>query len=435
MQSASSGGGRVGSLRETRNLGHGRRSLSPVMSFPFTRLAIVAILTLVLAGGCATVPPVQVPLDKLTATEAARARANLRVFSTVWDLVNRKHYDPKTQGERWDAAAREFGPKAAAAKTQAELYDVLNAMLAPLADSHTAALTPERARERRTQTRARTGFGMLRLSGRWIVNEVLPQSPADVAGIKPGWVVVSRDGRPLDGQPEYRPKEGESVDFEFIDEREQTVKLTLVAQPLSIGSRQVMRRLEGGFVYLRFDEFAAKDRRWLSVQLKENLDAPGVVIDLRRNPGGETFSLGITIGEFFTKPVDCGTFVSRSGSRTEKDSWQLGSARYQGRVVVLVDRASGSAAEIFAAVLQDHGRAKLVGRRTAGAVLGSWFYGLPDGGELQLSREDYYAPKGRRIERAGVEPDYAIPRTFEDLRAGRDRDLEIALELLRGERN
>lgn len=380
-------------------------------------------------------PPVQVPLDNLSVADAARARENLRVFNTVWDLVNRKHYDPKTQGERWDAAAKEFGPRAAGAKTRAELYDVLNDMLAPLEDSHTAALTPDRAHERRTQRRARTGFGMLRLSGRWVVNEVLPESPADVAGVKLGWVVVSRNGQSLDVQPEFRPKDGDSVDFEFLDEREQTVKLTLVARPLSIGSRQVVRKLDGGFVYLRFDEFAGKDRRWLSTQLKENLSAPGVVIDLRRNPGGETFSLGITIGEFFTKPVDCGTFVSRSGSRTEKDSWQLGSARYQGKVVVLVDRASGSAAEIFAAVLQDHERAKLVGRRTAGAVLGSWFYGLPDGGELQLSREDYYAPKGRRIERAGVEPDFAIPRTFEDLRAGRDRDLEIALEILRGERS
>lgn len=380
-------------------------------------------------------PPVQVPLENMTAADAARARENLRVFNAVWDLVNRKHYDPKTRGERWDAAAKEFAPKAAAARTEAELYDVLNAMLDPLDDSHTAALTPERARERYTQKRARTGFGMLRLSGRWIVNEVLPESPADMAGVKPGWLVVSRNGRPLEAQPEFRPKEGDSVEFEFIDEREQTVKLTLVAQQLSIGSRQVVRQLPGGFVYLRFDEFAAKDRRWLSAQLKENLAAPGVVIDLRRNPGGETFSLGITIGEFFDRPVDCGTFVSRSGSRSEKDSWQLGSARYKGKVVVLVDRASGSAAEIFAAVLQDHERAKLVGRRTAGAVLASMFYGLPDGGELQLSREDYYAPKGRRIERAGVEPDFAIPRTFEDLRTGRDRDLELALEILRGERS
>jgi len=98
---------------------------------------------------------------------------------------------------------------------------------------------------------------------------------------------------------------------------------------------------------------------------------------------------------------------------------------------VLVGSASGSAAEIFSAVLQDHERATVVGRRTAGAVLASWFYRLPDGGELQLSREDYIAPQGRRIEGVGVEPDVVVPRTLNDLRAGRDRDLDVALEILR----
>ena len=58
-------------------------------------------------------------------------------------------------------------------------------------------------------------------------------------------------------------------------------------------------------------------------------------------------------------------------------------------------------------------------------------YRLPDGGELQLSREDYVAPKGRRIEAAGIEPDIVVPRLLRDIRAGRDADLETALRILR----
>jgi len=130
--------------------------------------------------------------------------------------------------------------------------------------------------------------------------------------------------------------------------------------------------------------------------------------------------------------VDCGTFISRSGSRSIKNSWQLGSANYRGRVVVLVNGSTGSAAEIFSAVLQDHGRATLIGRRTAGAVLASWYYWLPDGGQLQLSREDYVAPKGRRLEGAGIVPDVVVERTLAEMRSGRDWDLEAALQVLRG---
>ena len=63
-------------------------------------------------------------------------------------------------------------------------------------------------------------------------------------------------------------------------------------------------------------------------------------------------------------------------------------------------------------------------------MLASWYHGLPDGGELQLSREDYVTPKGRRLEKNGVEPDVKVARTVADVRAGRDVDLEAALRVL-----
>lgn len=381
--------------------------------------------------GCATVPPAQVSLADFPPTQIAEARENLRVFNAVWDLVNRKHYNPDTRGPTWDRAAAEYGPRAAAAKDDRALYTVLNAMLAPLQDSHTFAITQAQATERRSQVRARTGFNMQRVDGRWVVSDVLPKSPADQAGVKIGWIVVARNGEALGERIDFRPKEGEEASWDFLNERDEKVRVSPTAQRLSTASRQLVKELGDGFVYLRFDEFNRHDRRWLAAQLKTYAKAPGIVLDLRRNPGGETFSLGIVIGEFFDRAVDCGTFISRSGARTVKNSWQLGSAKYAGKLVVLVDSSSGSAAEIFAAVLQDHGRATIVGRRTAGAVLASWFYRLPDGGELQLSREDYIAPKGRRIEGIGVEPDVVVPRSLSELRAGRDRDVEVALEILR----
>jgi carboxyl-terminal processing protease len=395
------------------------------------RVGLVFWLTLLV--GCATLPPVHVPVTHLPAEEQSRALHHLRVFNAVWDLVNRKHYDPKYQGVDWRAVAAEFGPKAAAAPDETALYAALNAMLAPLKDSHTHALTPVQAIERRTQERARTGFSMSRIDQRWVVTEVLPNSPAEEIGVKTGWIILARNGEPLGTRVNFRMREGEQASWDFLDENDRLVRLAPVAKKLSIAPRQIAREMDGGFIYLRFDEFDGLDRRWLSRELKQHADAPGVVIDLRRNPGGETFSLGISIGEFFDQPVDCGTFISRAGARRVKNSWQLGSAEYRGKVVVLVDASTGSAAEIFAAVLQDHGRATIVGRRTAGAVLASWFYRLPDGGELQLSREDYVAPKGRRIEGAGVQPDIVVPRRLADVRANRDVDLETALRVLRGE--
>ncbi|MEY2880502.1 MAG: hypothetical protein RLZZ15_2882 [Verrucomicrobiota bacterium] len=394
-------------------------------------LPALGLLLAALFAGCVSTPAPRIALDSIPPAQVARANANLRVFNAAWSLVADKHFDPKHNGVDWPAAALKFGPLAATAPDAKALYAVLNEMLAPLHDSHTHALAPEAAHERHTQIRARTGINMQRLEGRWAVAEVVPDSPAALAGVRVGWLAVARNGEPIGERFDFRPRDGEVVRWDFLDAEDRPVALALAARPLSLKARQEARVLADGFVYLRFDEFDTADRRWLSAQLKAHRDAPGVVVDLRQNPGGETLSLGIAVGEFFDRAVDCGVFISRDGSRGGKSSWQLGSARYAGRVVILVDGRTASAGEIFAATLQDHGRAKVVGRKTAGAVLASWFYVLPDGGELQLSREDYVAPKGRRLEGDGVEPDVKVTRTLADLRAGRDADLEAALAILR----
>lgn len=394
---------------------------------------IAGLLLCVALSACTTTPAPRVALDAIPAEQRARARDNVRIFNRVWSLVADWHFDTKTQGVDWQAAGVKYGPQAAAAADDKALYASLTAMTGLLKDSHTRPLSPAQVTERRTKLRARTGIYLARLEGKWYVTEVMPGSPAESAGVRPGWIILTRNGEPFSTRTETRATDGEVARWEFLDEREQTVALSLVARPLSTKPVQEVRELPGGYVYLRFDEFDWKDTRWLSTQLKAHRDAPGVVIDVRRNPGGTIFSLGFAVGDFFDHSVSCGTFITRGGRDDGKSSWQLLSAHYAGRVAVLVDGATGSAAEIFSAVLQEHGRATIVGRKTAGAVLASWFHGLPGGGQLQLSHEDYYTPKGRRLEGDGVNPDITVTRTAADVRAARDPDLETALRVLRGE--
>ena len=170
---------------------------------------------------------------------------------------------------------------------------------------------------------------------------------------------------------------------------------------------------------------------WLSKQLKLHRDAPGVVIDLRHNPGGRLLSLDFTVGEFFDRRFTYAVSVDRSGGRHELQALILGSARYHGRVAVLVDHVSGSAAEIFAAALQEKHRATIIGRQTGGAVLSAKFRKLPAGGLLEFSDRDVLTAQGRRLEGNGVVPDLTLPPpTLADLRAGRDPDLEAAMQVL-----
>jgi carboxyl-terminal processing protease len=393
----------------------------------------IALLLVCLAlSACTTTPAPRVSLAGVPAVQLPRAEKNIRVFSRVWSLVADWHFDRKHNGVDWSALGLKYGAEAVTAPDDKALYASINTMLDLLNDSHTHALTPALAEERYTRMRARTGFYMTRVEGRWLVSELIPGGPAELAGVRPGWIAVARNGEKVGGKVEFRPREGEVARWEFLDLEDRPVTLEIAAKNLSMKPIQQVRELPGGFVYLRFDEFDTADRRWLSTQLKAHRDAPGAVIDLRRNPGGGTISLGISIGEFFDHSVDCGTFITRGGHRGVKGSWQVGSAQFKGKVAVLVDGATGSAAEIFSAVLQEHGRATVVGRKTAGAVLASWFHTLPDGGELQLSHEDYVTPKGRRLEGEGVVPDVEVARTLAALRAGRDPDLAAALRVLEG---
>jgi carboxyl-terminal processing protease len=331
----------------------------------------------------------------------------------------------------WRAAAVTFGPKAVAAADQTALYRAVNGMLGLLGDGHTGAFTPAEARDYHTQEKAMTGFRLLRVDGRWAVSEVLPGSPAEDAGVKPGWIVLSRDGQTL-GDVLKLPllRGGEVVRWEFLDGRDQPVALALAARRVSIARRDV-RVLPGGIVCLRFDEFDWTTMRWFSRQLKLHRDAPGVVVDLRQNSGGTLLALDFMVGEFFDRGFTYAVSVDRSGNRRNLNALMLGSAHYRGRLAVLVDRLSVSAAEILAATMQEQRRGTIIGRKTAGDVLGARLSSLADGGMLEYSDRDVRTLQDKRLDGSGVAPDVEAPKpTLAELRAGRDPDIEAALRVM-----
>ncbi|OYU99799.1 MAG: hypothetical protein CFE26_25040, partial [Verrucomicrobiales bacterium VVV1] len=100
-----------------------------------------------------------------------------------------------------------------------------------------------------------------------------------------GWIALKRDGRSLDAREEFIAKLGRPVVFEFEDLQGRPVTLALEPRLLDF-DRQVARDLAGGVRYLRFDQFETGSMRWLSEELKTHRAAPGVIIDLRQNRGG-----------------------------------------------------------------------------------------------------------------------------------------------------
>lgn len=395
----------------------------------FKRIALGAsLLALGLFSGCASAPTAFVEHAPLA--HDARVKLNLETFDEAWRLVDRKYFDPKFRGVNWRAMRDKYRPIAAQANDDAQLYATLNRMCAELRESHLAALAPRRAHEIKTERKTAVGMGWVILEGRRVVTEVIPGGPAADAGVETGWIIVSRDGQPMELAEPHIPQLGQPVTYGFVDLKNQP--RTIEFKPKLIAFEQeVSKELAGGYRYLRFDHFDREALHWLSEELKAHRDAPGVVLDLRENPGGYVLAFEIAVAEFFSQRVPTGTFVSRNGR--EKDSYGKSflSAKYPGKVVILTSGATGSAAEIFTHVMQHTGRATVIGRRTAGAVIVARNYPLPGGGSMQVPIQDYRGLDGKRLEGRGVIPDIGVPLAgLDDVRAGNDPDVEAAVAAL-----
>ncbi|MCA1615211.1 MAG: S41 family peptidase, partial [Acidobacteria bacterium] len=190
------------------------------------------------------------------------------------------------------------------------------------------------------------------------------------------------------------------------------------------------RRLASGFGYVKFRHWVSPAARRFREELWKMADAPGLVIDLRGNGGGQTDALLDIAGNFFAAPTYYGGFRKRDGA-LDKYFTRRHARAYAAPVVVITDTRSASASETFALFMQEAGRAAVVGRQTAGSTNNARVRPMRGGGTLAYSVRAYVTPRGRNPEGEGVVPDEVVPLTLSDLRRGRDAALEAAENRLR----
>ena len=191
-------------------------------------------------------------------------------------------------------------------------------------------------------------------------------------------------------------------------------------------------RIDGRTGYVTFNAFIDPAR--LMPRFNEAIasfhDADGVIIDLRGNTGGIGDMLAGMAGWFIaTRGTSMGTMITRAGSL--KLAVLPRPSPFTGPVAVLIDELSMSASEVLAQGLKDAGRARVFGRRSAGAVLGSVVEQLPNGDGFQYPTARFEFTSGAVVEGVGVIPDVEIPATRATLLAGRDAVLDAAVRWLR----
>jgi carboxyl-terminal processing protease len=378
-------------------------------------------------------------------TDAA-AELRRKTFEKTWEIVRDKFYDPDFNGIDWNKARERYAPLAAAAKTDAELYGVLKAMLSELKVSHMGLITPDELKQSGASP-VTTGLRLRTVEGRVVVVHVLPGSSAAREGVRPGFVVEKIAGAAVkdleDALGKLRGPANTKVGVTLLNERDETRELALeretlgrgevartnVGGAMSIYALLESSRLEGGVGYIRFTSFipALNDR--LQEAIASMLDAPGLILDLRGNGGGDD-SVAINLAnQLFDKPTQLMATRTRKG---EDLYYKARPAKrpYTGRVVVLVDGASASASEQLTAGLQEARRAYVVGNVTKGDDMDADIAELPTGAYLIYASGLPHTPKGLIVEGHGVKPDLEVNLTRAGLLNGVDAQLNAALRYL-----
>jgi carboxyl-terminal processing protease len=277
-------------------------------------------------------------------------------------------------------------------------------------------------------------------------------SPAAVAGIQSGDMISAIDGTPVESDLDaamarMRGPSGSKVVL-AVTRAGSALPLVFTVERAQVDVHSVMlMRLDGGFVYARitgFSDTTASDFASGLARLRRDMGTRprGVLIDLRNNPGGVLESAV----EVADQMLEDGVIVTADG-RTPAARFSMtatpGELLTGVPVVVLVNGATASAAEILAGALQDHHRALLLGRRTFGKGLVQTVMPLSSGRAIKLTTSRYFTPSGRSIQGRGIDPDESLdpvdaqPVDLDDMGtrqslASRDGGVRAALELLKG---
>lgn len=356
-----------------------------------------------------------------------------RVFDDVAASVASAYYDPTYHGLQWSAVALHYRPLVESAPDAASRYGALRSMLSSLGDSHTMAFSPmEVGRVEHHPDAGVSGALIGPIGGDRVVMAVARHSPAERAGLRRGQVVVSADDEA--GTPGAVRR---YVLRDSLTGRIHRASLRL-APALAVddprGPEIDWNIVAPGVGYLRISSFPQAIDDVLGWSMQEIGAQPALILDLRSNPGGMLDAVDATAGIFLPK----GTLVVSGWRRVHWFGPQLFRAsdavgtRYRGALIVLVDQSSESGAETLAAALQAYKRARVVGVRTAGKVMGVDLQEpLPDGGLLRVATLDMIAPGGVRLEGHGVRPDVTVARTAADVARGVDPQLRAAIALAR----
>lgn len=400
-------------------------------------LAVTACSALPLPGRSAQ-PTSPVPLDLPSATQA-----RLRDFDLAVKDLRERHIDPRIVDDAWLAEAAAFRRSIIDGIENDAYLAGFQRLLAKLGDP-AIALRPLPSNDGPASA-SFTGIGVVvgapqAGKDRLVVLTVYAGSPAEKAGIRAHDVILAVDGEPVNSDDwqttigRIRGPAGTTVTLTVRSPGEVAREVVARRGPITPNRQSLIERVPGTNIgYLAPGQGSAED---LPIELARGLrdlasdkTPDGIILDLRtvQEP---SFPI-ISMLSLFANGA-AGTRHSRSGQqRIEVRGRQIDGSQDLPLVILIGDQTQGPAIS-FAAMLQDLGRARLVGAKTSPAVAEPVILNLRETGlQLAIPAVEYRGVKGRALHRAGLAPDEDTGLSWEEITSDNDVQLERAIALLK----
>lgn len=396
--------------------------------------------------------PTDAPLVPTATLEPLSRRQRQRTFDAVWELVRDRYLYEDYGGLNWDEVRERYRPLAVEASAPAEFYDAVTQMIDELGDDHSRFQSPQEVAEDEAEFSGSLSYAGIGAQIReapegGFVMRLVPNGPAEQAGLRHGDVVLAVAGTPFTDTQAFGPLgpigavRGEAGSTVVLSVRSPNrpprdvpvVRHVILADAYPDVEGQRLPGSDVGLVAINsfFVDGLPDMVRSEIERLARDGPLDGLVLDVRQNGGGRIDLLMDTLALL----IDGGSIGSTAG-RDETSSLDVPGGQTMPElsgvpVAVLTGEDTASAAEIFAAGLQARGRARVVGLPSSGNTENLSGHDFDDGSRLWLAEYAYRLPDGSQIEGSGVQPNRVVDAEWWRFLPADDPQVLAAVEELR----
>lgn len=359
------------------------------------------------------------------------------LYDNVWRLINSKYVDQTNNEQDWGKWRHKYDN---VIKNDQDAYVAIETMVASLNDPYTKFMNPKEFQEETSSIKGSLkgiGIQIGVQDGKLTVIAPIEDTPAEKAGLLAGDEIISIDGKTTKGitvdkaADQIRGEEGTQVTLVIKRKDQEPKSYTITRKEIEVKSisQKIPENIKmpKDISYIRLSSFISRNAaKEFSEILTKSSDKKAYIIDLRSNPGG-LLSNAIYISDMFLNGGAIVSTVDRDGYKeTTKATRGVITSK---PIVILVDKGSASASEIFSGAMKDNKRGVIIGTQSFGKGLVQEINKLPNNAGINITIQKYLTPNGTDIHKKGITPDIVVELSQDDIKNKNDVQLKKAIEV------